>query len=77
MYRSLQSTNPTAAIRFELEARGIVDHATALPVGSRTKRVDVFVMADGSVVKADSRTVSEIARDAGRTERARRAYLAR
>ena len=44
--------------------RGIVDYCNAVEHGRRTVRTQVFVMANGDVVKADSRVVSEVAIEA-------------
>jgi len=43
--------------------RGIVDYCNAVEHGRRTVRTQVFVMATGEVVKADSRVISEVARE--------------
>jgi|WetSurMetagenome_2_1015567.scaffolds.fasta_scaffold734035_1 hypothetical protein len=41
--------------------RGIADYCNAVEHGRRTVRTQVFVMASGEVVKADSRVISEVA----------------
>lgn len=43
--------------------RGIVDCCNAIEHGRRTVRTQVFVMANGEVVKEDSRIIAEVARE--------------
>lgn len=43
--------------------RGIADYCNAVEHGRRTVRTQVFIMFSGEVIKADSRIISDIARE--------------
>jgi hypothetical protein len=62
-FRIVGSTNPPAAIKAALARRGIADYCNALPPRSRSKHVQVFVMADGRVVLADSRVLRDVVQE--------------
>jgi len=66
----------TPAVRLAFHARGIIAHGNALRTGHSVQTVECFMMADGSVVKADGRVVANVAREAVATERAQNAWLA-
>lgn len=74
MYRGFKPSELTPALRMAFEARGIVEHGNALKPGHTVQCVECFQMADGSIVKADGRIVTEVAREALAIERAQRAY---
>lgn len=61
---SFVSARPSTTMVQELNARGYIDHGTVVPMGRRSVRVEVLVLANGSFVKADSRVVAEVARAA-------------
>jgi hypothetical protein len=77
MYADFKPSELTPAVRLAFEARGIIAHGNALKPGHTVQHVECFMMADGSVVKADGRIVAAVAREAINTERAQRAYVGR
>lgn len=74
---TFEPSNLTPAVRLAFEARGIIAHGNALRTGHTVQHVECFMMADGSIVKADGRVVANVAREAINTLGARRRKLAR
>ncbi len=64
------------AVQAAFKARGINDYCNALAPHARTRNVQVFVLTDGRVIPADSRVVSEVAREASQAPSADQAVLA-
>ena len=52
------------AIKAAFAARGIVDYCNAILPGHRTRCTQVFKLASGEIVLADSRTVRSVAIEA-------------
>jgi hypothetical protein len=64
MYRNVTTVpGMTPAMIAAFAARGIADYCNALPPRARRHYVQVFVMADGSVVPASYSVLGEVARE--------------
>jgi len=64
MYRNITTVpGMSPAMINALAARGIVNYCNALPPRARKSHVQVFVMADGSIVPASHSVLCEVVRE--------------